>query len=151
MSHFKTTRRGIEASFSDAERTFLGDVIPLLEGLGPTGDDPAAARLTVPVYLDDPVANEEWWRLMGTDLEMAREADRGVFSTVIGSRQPVVLDDADADAVLRVLNEARLVLGARLGIEVEDDHERVPPEERAALDYLGWVEEELIDELTRRL
>jgi hypothetical protein len=150
MSHFKTTRRGIVASFSPAERVFLGDVIPLLESLGPAGEDPAATRLIVPVYLDDPGSNDEWWRLMGSELEAGRLDDRGVFDSLLGSGS-TTLSDAEAEAVLRVLNEARLVIGARLGIEVEADHEQVPLQERQALDYLGWIQEELTIELTRRL
>jgi hypothetical protein len=150
MSHFKTTRRGIVATFSPAERTFLEDVVPLLGTVGAAGDDPAAARFDVPVYLDDPAANDEWWRLMGSELAETRDQDRGIFASLLESSS-VVLSDADAEAVLRVLNEARLTLGARLGIEVEADHDRVALEDRQALDYLGWVQEELTVELTRRL
>jgi hypothetical protein len=151
MSRFKTTRRGIAASFSAEERVFLGDVLPLLAGLGSAGSDPAATRLNVPVYLDDPESNEEWWRLMGPELGETRSADRRLFAMMVEGEGPVVLSNEEADAVLRVLNEARLVLGARLGIEVEDDHERISPESREALDYLGWIQEELMVELTRAL
>jgi Domain of unknown function (DUF2017) len=151
MSRFKTTRRGIVASFSHHERIFLGDVLPLLAGIGGVGSDPAATRLNVPVYLDDPGSNQEWWRLMGPDLGEARANDRRLFARVVESGGPVILSNEEADAFLRVLNEARLVLGARLGIEVEEDHERVQPESREALDYLGWVQEELMVELTRAL
>jgi hypothetical protein len=151
VSHFKHTRKGIVAGFDRDERTFLGDVLPLLAGLGAPGADPAATRLHVPVYLDDPESNEEWWRLMGPELTEARKADREVFGRMVGSEGPVTLSDSEADSVLRVLNEARLALGARLGIEVEDDHERLAPESRQALDYLGWIQEELTIELTRAL
>jgi len=68
MSHFKATRKGIETNFSAEEQIFLSDVLPLLAGVGVVGEDPAATRLNVPVYLNDPAANEEWWRLMGEDL-----------------------------------------------------------------------------------
>jgi hypothetical protein len=151
MSHFKATRKGITASFTDEERLFLGDVLPMLAGIGATGDDPAATRLNVPVYLDDPSSNDEWWRLMGPELGEARKADRSVFARVVEAPGSVVLDEGEADAFLRVLNHARLVLGARLGIEVEEDHDRAPEEGRRALDYLGWIQEELTVELTRAL
>ena len=151
MRHFSTTSDGIVASFTEEERVFLGDVVPMLAGIGPTGDDPAATRLNVPVYLDDPTSNDEWWRLMGPELGDARTVDRRVFSRVIDSSAPVALQEGEADAFLRVVNEARLVLGARLGIEVEDDHDRIPEDGRRALDYLGWIQEELTEELTRAL
>ncbi len=141
----------MEAVFTEEERGFLADVVTMLTGVGTPGDDPAATRLNVPVYLNDPSSNEEWWRLMGPELGEARRADRRVFSRVVGSGSPVILGEGEADAFLRVLNEARLVLGARLGIEVEEDHERVPEDGRRVLDYLGWVQEELTEELTRSL
>jgi hypothetical protein len=151
MSHFRSTREGIVCRFSPEERMFLGDVLPLLAGVGSVDDDPAARRLNVPVYLDDPEANAEWWRLMGEDLTAARQSDRSVFSNVIQSDAPVTIPVADGDAFLRVLNEGRLALAARLGLEVEDDHDQLPEESRQALDYLGWILEELTVELTRSL
>lgn len=151
MSHFRRTKDGIEATFSPEERMFLGDVLPLLAGIGAPGTDPAADRLKVPVYLDDPESNAEWWRLMGQDLEAARRADRSVFDKVVSGEDATVLDDEEADAVLRVLNEARLALGARLGIEVEADHDALPEDSRQVMDYLGWIQEELTVELMRAL
>lgn len=149
MSHFTSVDEGIAAAFNPSERMFLGDVLPMLAGIGAVGSDPAADRLHVPVYLDDGDANEEWWRLMGEDLSAARRSDRAVFARVVQSEEPAVLDDEEANAFLRVLNEARLALGARLGLEVEEDHDTLPEEGRQALDYLGWILEELTVELSR--
>jgi hypothetical protein len=50
-----------------------------------------------------------------------------------------------------VLNEGRLALGARFGLEVEADHDRLPEEQRQILDYLGWVLEEMTLALTAAL
>lgn len=151
MTHFRTTGDGIEVTLSPEERMFLGDVLPLLAGIGAPGKDPAADRLNVPVYLDDPDANQEWWRLMGQDLESARRADRAIFQKAVSSDEPVILDDEEADAVLRVLNEARLALGARFGLDVEADHDELPEASRQVIDYLGWIQEELTVELMRAL
>lgn len=151
MSHFRTVAGGIEVHLSAEERVFLGDVLPLLAGIGATGSDPAADRLRVPVYLDDPESNSEWWRLMGQDLEAARRADRAVFDHAVSADSAVTLDNEEADAMLRVLNEARLALGARLGIDVEADHDELPADSRQAMDYLGWIQEELTKELMRAL
>jgi Domain of unknown function (DUF2017) len=151
MSHFQSAPGGIRVELSPEERMFLGDVLPLLAGIGAPGSDPAADRLRVPVYLDDPDSDGEWWRLMGADLDAARRADRAVFSKAVSADEPVTLDEEDADAVLRVLNEARLALGARLGIDVEADHDDLPEESRQVMDYLGWIQEELALELMRRL
>lgn len=151
MTAFRITAGGIAVEMSPEERMFLGDVLPLLAGIGAKGADPAADRLMVPVYLNDPEANEEWWRLMGQDLDAARQADRAVFSKMVSGEAPVVLDLEEADAVLRVLNEVRLALGARLGIEVAADHDELAEESRQVMDYLGWIQEELTIELTRAL
>lgn len=151
MSHFKATRKGITTAFSDEEKTFLRDVLPLLAGIGEVGDDPAATRLTVPVYLDDPDSNDEWWRLMGGELDTARTADRDVFRRLVEDDGDTVLSDGEGDALLRVINEARLTLGARLGLEVEEDHDRIDEHGRQVLDYLGWILDELTVELTRSL
>jgi hypothetical protein len=151
MSHFKIVRGGIRVELTPVERVFLGDVLPLLAGIGAPGSDPAADRLYVPVYLNDPESNEEWWRLMGQDLDSARRADRAVFERALSSLGPVTLDGEEADAVLRVLNEARLALGARLGIDVEADHDTLSEDSRQVMDYLGWIQEELTVELLRGL
>lgn len=151
MSRFQSTADGIEVELTSEERLFLGDVLPLLAGIGAQGDDPAANRLNVPVYLDDADANEEWWRLMGQDLEASRRSDRAVFKKIVESEGPVVVDDEEADAMLRVLNEARLVLGARFGVEVEADHDDLPEDSRQVMDYLGWIQEQLTVELMRSL
>jgi hypothetical protein len=151
MTHFHTTARGIRVELSPEERMFLGDVLPLLAGIGAPGSDPAADRLTVPVYLDDPEANEEWWRLMGQDLEAGRQSDRAIFQKMVSSEEGTVLEGEEADAVLRVLNQARLALGARLGIDVESDHDDLPEDSRQVMDYLGWIQEELTVALMRAL
>jgi len=151
MTHFKKVRKGIKATFSPAERVFLSDVLPLLAEVGQEADDPAASRLHVPVYLDDPEANDEWWRLMGKELDDARREDRAVYRKVIAADDGIVLDDEQANAFLRVLNEGRLVLGARMGVEVESDHYELSEHARQVLDYLGWVLEELTEILSRSL
>lgn len=145
------TPEGIAVSFSPEERRFLADVLPFLATLGMPDNDPAEERLHPPVYLDDPESNEEWWRLMGGELRESRRADREVFRRAVETEDRIFLDEEEADAFLRVVNEARLVLAARLGVEVEEDHDRLPEESRQVLDYLGWVLEDLTEVLSRSL
>lgn len=151
MRLFRAKADGIEVSLSTETRMFLGDVLPMLAAVGDAKDDPAAQRLQVPVYLSDSDSNEEWWRLMGPDLDAARQADRRIFKRVIESDEPLVLNDEEADAFLRVLNETRLALGARMGVEVEEDYEDLPEDSRTVLAYLGAILEELTEELSNRL
>jgi len=133
------------------EKEFMSDVLDLLASVPATGDDPATQRLQVPVYLDDPEANSEWWLFMGEELSMARAADRNVYRRVMETDGKLELTTEEADAVLRVLNEGRLALGARFGLEVEADHDQLPDEQRQVLDFLGWVLEELTVALTTAL
>jgi hypothetical protein len=133
------------------EKEFMSDVLDLLASVPATGDDPATQRLQVPVYLDDPEANSEWWLFMGEELSMARAADRNVYRRVMETDGRLELTTEEADAVLRVLNEGRLALGARFGLEVEADHDQLPDEQRQVLDFLGWVLEELTVALTTAL
>jgi hypothetical protein len=51
---------------------------------------------------------------------------------------------AEAEAFMRVLNEARLALAARLGVEEEGDMERLDEEDRSALDYLAGLQQLLV-------
>lgn len=151
MSHFRSTDTGIEVHLSAEERMFLGDVLPMLAAIGAPGSDPAADRLRVPVYLSDPDSNQEWWRLMGEDLEAGRQSDRMLFAKLVDGEELQVISTEEGDAVVRVLNEARLALGARLGIEVESDHDELSEDSRVVMDYLAWLQEELTTELTRSL
>ena len=148
---FKAARGGIDVALTPEEKEFLSGLLELLAGIPATGDDRASQRLHVPVYLDDPEANAEWWRLMEGELAAARTADRGVFERTINDKGQRHLSNDEADAFLRVLNEGRLALGARFGVEVEDDHDRLPEDQRENMDYLGWLLEDLTLELSRSL
>ena len=150
MRLFRASSDGVEVRLTPEIQMFLGDVLPMLAAVGDAKDDPAAQRLQVPVYLDDAESNEEWWRLMGPDIDAARKADRRIFKRAVESEQPLTLSDEEADSFLRVLNESRLALGARMGVEVEEDYEDLPEDSRTVLAYLGAILEELTEELSRR-
>jgi Domain of unknown function (DUF2017) len=147
---FRATGGSVEVDLTGDEKSFLAGLLEVLAGLPRTGDDPATRRLRVPVYLDDPESNDEWWRLMGEELTAARNADRRVFQRALGEA-PCHLSEEEANAFLRVLNEGRLALGARFGLDVEEDHDRLPEEQRDIMDYLGWLLEDLTGELSRTL
>ncbi len=142
---FERVGERIRVRLPAAEREFLAQVLDLLADVDSApadSGDPAARRLNVPVYLDDEGSNQEWWRLMGDELASARNADRGVYRRVLESKESRLTGE-EADGFLRVLNEGRLAFAARLGLEVEEDHDRLPDAERGALDYMGWILEDL--------
>jgi hypothetical protein len=150
-SRFRYRNGKIVVELPIEEREFLSDVLGLLASIPMTGDDPATRRLQVPVYLDDPEANSEWWLFMGEELSIARSAERGVYQRVMETDGKITLTTEEADAFLRVLNEGRLALGARFGLEVEADHDQLPEEQRQVLDYLGWTLEEMTVALSAAL
>lgn len=133
------------------ERSLLSQVLLLLDDVAEAEDDPGHRRLNIPIYLDDQEGNggNEAW--LESELEASRSKDRAVFQRLIQATGPLAVSEDDANAFLRVLNEGRLVFAARLGIEVAADHESVPQMERAALDYMGWVLEDLTTTLMEDL
>jgi hypothetical protein len=139
---FRATRHGVEIRLTQAEVDFLSQVPVLLADVGATRQ--------APVYLDDPDANAEWWRLMGGELSGSRNADRSAYSLLLEAAvEGTVASIAEAEAFLRVLVEGRLALAARLGVLSATDYDDLAPEDLAALDYLAQVQALLISALTR--
>jgi len=136
---------GVLVTLEPDDIELLSQIPEFLNGVGSVGRDPAADRLQVPVYLDDPEASGEWWRLMSSELDQSRAADRSAFELIVAAAgEGMVMSIPEAEAFLRVLNEARLALGARLGVEVAEDYETLDEPDRGALDYLAWMQGLLI-------
>lgn len=145
---FKARRRGqISVQLDDAERTFLSELVVMLRAVASQEDDPGHARLNVPPYLGDNEASSEWRRLMGDQLEDGRTRDRDLMTRVLDDEPPIEIGHDEALSLLRVINEARLVLAARLGVEVPDDYESLDVGSTIALHFLGLLLEDLTDEL----
>lgn len=143
--------RRFSLQLDPAESAFLADMLRMLETVGEIEGDPGQKRLNVPAYLGDAEAAAEWRRLVGDQIEDGRARDREVLRSVVEAEGTVDLDPDRAEAILRTVNEARLVLAARLGIEVESDYEQLDAGGTVALHYLGLFIEDLTDELSRML
>lgn len=143
------TADGPRLSIAPEIAEVLRSVPGWLGSVGRRGRDPAADRLAPRVYPDDDGAAAEFDRLMTPELEAGRQEDRTRYEQVI--RRAVgdgtILDDEDAFALLRVLDEARLVIAARLGID-SDEWEPTPAEDGSPelhlYHLLGWVQDALI-------
>jgi hypothetical protein len=132
---------GVEVKLDRGLVEFLLQFPEMLDGIEAGSDDPAAGRLHVPVYLDDPDANGEWWQFMGDELDQSRQADRSAFREALAaSVRGTVVSRPEAFAMVRVLNESRLALAARAGIEVEEDYERVGDRESMMLQALAELQ-----------
>ncbi|WP_370250495.1 DUF2017 domain-containing protein [Nocardioides sp.] len=107
----------------------------LLDFDGPTEepDDPALARLLPSAHRSDPEAAAEFRRYTEPALRDSKaRAAADVIETLEAAGLPplltdddlvidVELDPAQAQVWLRALNDVRLALGTRLGIEQDDD------------------------------
>lgn len=147
---FRRKRNGIVLTFEPAERAVLAQLPEYLSSLGPAGEDPAAGRFQVTAYPQDPEADAEFRRLVATDLDRARLADRERFAETLTEGK---LGDDDAEAWLRVLGDARLLLGTRMGLDEsawEDDRLGSTPE-GAMLQYLSYLQDSLVGVLSAAL
>ncbi len=151
---FRRRASGITARLSGRELDLLRVLPDLLDAVGQDdGDDPAARRLDPPAHRDDPEAAEAYRELVAGDLAKARGGDRRALLATL-ERTPVVLDDAEAEAWLRVIGEARLVIAARMGI-VDDydwsDRRLAEGPDGAVLQYLSYLQEGLVGVLGESL
>ncbi len=140
-----TTSGKVEMLLGDGEVAFLSHLGELLGDVGSEPGDPAAQRLNVTPYLDDPDASEEYRRLMLPELEQSRVADRSAFAELLAAASVgVEMSRGEAEAVLRVLVESRLALASRMRVDVEEDYDDLDEESAAALDYLAHLQTALI-------
>lgn len=153
MARFRRSGSGvIRMKLREDEIEALSLMEELLESVGAREGDPAAERLTVAAYPDDAEAQGEYGRLMAPELDRQRRSDRkAVFGLLDDARRgPLDLAADQAEACLMVLNESRLALAARLGIEEEgwgwfgEDAEPPAPAE-AFLVFLTSVQGGLIE------
>lgn len=130
------------------------DAVAVLTGLpvwlahvGVDPRDPAGPRLNQSPYPDDPVASAEYEIEMDDEIEQRRSEDREVFVTTLAQAiEGVELDVEQAEAWMRVVGDARLMLASRLGFERNEqlDDPATSPQEHL-LHYLTYVQSELID------
>ena len=154
----RRNRRGIfELRLPAEERELLrslpANVREAFDGMDPRqpGDDPAVARLFPGAYLDDPEHDAEFRRLMHDDLAAGRKQALDVFESGIDAEQ---LDETQALAWLRAINDIRLLLGTRLDVTEDELSRRVEPGDPRAsalalYGYLSWLEEQLVEALSR--
>lgn len=140
----------VRIRLSSSERALLQDVLVFVTGIeaSPASPNP---RSRIPVYLGDAESSEEWSRLMGEQLDRDRSADRQSYTGIVKSdEREVVVDFDQAEAFLRVVNNGRLALADRMGIEVEEDYALLAADEEMVLGFLGYLVNDLSAELARR-
>lgn len=143
---------GYRVDVDAAHRRVLADLIGQLrdEVMGNAGDD-RFRRLFPVAYHEDPEHDGEYQRLMHGELLASRlDAITTALATLGRDAQSESIDvnDAELDAVMRSLNDLRLVLGTLLDVHEDEDTE--PPADDPAFahfqlyGYLGWLLEWLV-------
>jgi hypothetical protein len=154
-SRFARTRAGdFKLRLDPAERALLAalpdQLAALLSGASSNG---AAVRLFPPAYVSDAARDDEYQRLMRSELVRRRlEALEVVRGTLDAPRLTV----SELDAWVRVFNDVRLVLGTVIDVSEEQDPLDVDPGapdigERWAYVVLSAIVADAVDALTGTL
>lgn len=103
-------------------RTQLGQSLAELRDLLLTGPTEDTARLNPPAYGTDDRRNQQWTAISGDQLLMARlDALDQVERALEANR--FTLDDLEE--TMKAVNLVRLVVGTRLGLESDEDDDRL--------------------------
>lgn len=150
MSRIAPAGRGVEIQLSSAEIAILSRLPSLLGSVGSDRTDPAPARLHPAAYPDDEEGSAELARLTKDDLAEGRTADVDVFSRQLpDSGDGITISSADAEAWMRVLGSARIVLASRRGLFDLDDLAELPNDDPdvALVNLLGAYQQTLAEVL----
>jgi uncharacterized protein DUF2017 len=138
---------GVRLDLPDDEREVLRQVAAeLRELIEEAPDEPGLRRLFPRAHEDDSL--EEAYRDLTRD-QLVSGRDRAL-RTVQETADNTLLTPEEADAWLRGLNDARLVLGTRLDVTEDFDWEAVDvthpqAQELALYAYLSWLQEQLVE------
>ena len=138
---------GVRVDLDDEERALLQGIGEELQALiDEQPDDPSLRRLYPPAHEDERL-EQEFRELTRSQLTTGRERAIEILEETAGNE---ILSAEEADAWLRALNDARLVLGTRLDVTEDFDWDgldattpRAP--ELALYAYLSWVQEQLVE------
>lgn len=117
-------------------------------------DDPVIGRLFPGTVVDDPEADDELRRLIHDDLLRSKLEGLDELVTTLDRATPhrgrlrLELAPDEAMLMLGVLNDLRLAIGARIGIEQLDRDALTEDDPRtrsvAVMDHLAWMQEQLL-------
>jgi hypothetical protein len=114
-------------------------------------DDPVLARLFPDAYREDQGASAEFRRYTEAGLREGKRAAAQTVLKTLGEGGRILLDDEEAQAWLKSLNDLRLALGTRLDITEETleqmrsfDWDDPRNAGYAAYDWLTYLQESLV-------
>ncbi|HUY96659.1 MAG TPA: DUF2017 family protein [Verrucomicrobiae bacterium] len=145
IRHRSDGEAGAELELDRDERAALGSLLDRLEPLVAR-----SPRVAPPAYPDLAELEQEYRRLAGPDLELARAGALATVRRLLQEPGPVSrLAPGEVEVWLRALNLLRIALAGEIGIAADgweaalspEDHTRPP---YAALHALGWIQQELL-------
>lgn len=156
VSRFVRVEGEISAHLNDIEAGVLRLIPALLTGVGDPALDRGAARLRYEVHADDPDLSAEFRRLASDIVDGRRDADVAALADSIEAASAgATISDAAAEGWVGAMNQARVVLAARLGIEAEGwdaDLEIADADPSLMmLLLLSYIQNDLVDVLTQNL
>jgi hypothetical protein len=146
----RTTDGQIRLRLPPHEREILREVARTTRAqIAETEDDPGLRRLFPPAYEDEKL-DREYQELTRAQLTTGRERSLDLVQETVDRD---VLSPEEADAWLRALNAARLVLGTRLDVTEDFDWDALDQSEPRAPDfalyaYVSWIQEQLVETAT---
>jgi len=136
----------IELRLPAHERELLVELTAELSTMLDEQGDPALRRL-FPAAHEDAELEREFRELTHGQLRTGREQALQLLADTAGRDE---LSAEEADAWLRALNDARLVLGTKLDVADDLDWASFDPEGPQAVElsvyaYLSWLQEQLVE------
>lgn len=146
----------VRADLEPIEVDLLRQLASELSGTIASGDedDPVVARLFPPAVTGDRSADDELRRLLHDDLRSGRLDALADLTAVLDRATPhrgrlrVDLTGEEAMLLLGVLNDLRIAIGARIGID-QLDRDEVSADDPvtrslAIMDHFAWLQEQLL-------
>lgn len=137
---------GVRLDLDETERGLLRQIAEeVRELLDEEPDDPSLRRL-FPTAHEDPEREREYRELTHDQLVSGRRRALDVLSE---TAENDLLTAEEADAWIRAVNDARLILGTRLDITEDYDWDALGEgtpraQELALYAYLSWLQEQLV-------
>lgn len=127
----------------DLLRSLPDQLRALVARAGDPAGDPVVERLFPAAHPDDLELDEEYRSLVRDQLVEDRLSAVEILEASVDATE---LDEEQATAWLKALNDARLALGVRLGV-TEEMTTHPEMEAFAVYQYLGWLLAQLVDAL----
>jgi hypothetical protein len=145
-----------EAAESGVLEQLAAQLTELLDARSAVELDPALRRLLPDAYPDDMEASAEFRRFTADDLAARKAANAATVVASLAASAPrrrgvteVTLDEQESQAWLRSLNDLRLTIGARLGLDSDTPPEDPDPALVQLYDWLTFAQQSLIQAIDR--